>query len=338
MAPSEPDVIWYSQMLSIFLDQNHWIALSRTYYGRPNHCQHIEALHVLTSKVQTGEVILPLQISHLVEFSRSNNEARRNRLARVFEEFSQNWFFAPWSSILPFELSFAVAKTFGTKETLPKPQVFGEGVLFSLGARARQELLASGKLSLGLEFHEQLASYPGALLDLLTFPNEDGRKTQVAKDRERRKRYAAAWQQTRDSRDPLEQSQREQAEMYTFEHQGELQRRLIAAGKAFDDFVALGPEGMSDFFDNVPTLDVDRTLSIYRNRQWTRQVEGNDLNDLGYLALAIPYCDVVLVENFWGHAIRSLYLDAKYGTQVFTDIGELVGYLKGEIRDRKPFI
>ena len=57
---------------------------------------------------------------------------------------------------------------------------------------------------------------------------------------------------------------------------------------------------MSKFFDHVPSLNIDRSLTIARDRHWDRAVQGNDLQDIGYLALAVPYCDAVLVENFWG--------------------------------------
>lgn len=316
-------------MLKIFLDLNHWIALSKAYYGMPDHPKHIEALSLFQSKIRKKEVILPLQISHLVEFSRHSNEARRKRMAFVFEELSQRWFFAPWSAILPYELSVAISRIFDTQETIAKPEIFGKGALFSVSPSAKQTFIENKKLKMEFDFYELLSSQPGALFDLLTFPNEDGRKKQLFSDRKRRIGYAADCEQLRDRNDSLDLSRRAQAASYTIEHQEELQRRLLAAGKTFFDFKALGPTGMSDFFDEVPSLDVDRTLCIFRDRQWNRRIDDNDMNDIGYLSKAIPYCDVVLVENLWAHAIRTQGLDEKYNTKVFTNLKDLVDYFNG---------
>ena len=310
-------------MTKIFLGQNHWIALAKAYHGKAEQSSHIDVLNRLYSEINSGEVILPLQISHLVEFSRNSNEDRRKRMAVVFEKFSKRWFFAPWSAILPYEFSLAIAKTFDMQKTLSKPQIFGKGVLFSVSEKLKKTLIDSGRIKFSINFHEYIATFPGSLLDLLTFPNEKNRKAMLQGDRERREQYARKSEDSRDFDDSIELTKRTIAAMYTYENQTEIKNKLLDAGLTFDEFIALGPQKMSDFFDNVPSFDVDRTLTIYRDRQKNRSVQGNDMNDIGYLAMALPYCDKIVVEKFWGHAIRTQKLDEKYNTVVLTDLSEL---------------
>ena len=310
-------------MIKIFLDQNHWIALAKAYYGKAEQSSHIDVLNRLYSEINSGEIALPLQISHLVEFSRNNNEDRRKRMAVVFEKFSKAWFFAPWSAILPYEFSVAIAKKFRIQKTLPKPKIFGKGVWFSVSEKHKKALIDSGRIKFNINFHENLATFPGALLDLLTFPNEENRKEMLHGDRKRREEYARNIENSRDFDDSIDLSRRAIAAMYTYNHQTEIKNKLLDAGLTFDEFVALGPQEMSDFFDSVPSFDVDRSLTIYRDRQKNRPIQGNDMNDIGYLAMALPYCDKIVVEKFWGHAIRTQKLDEKYNTAVLTNLSEL---------------
>jgi hypothetical protein len=65
-----------------------------------------------------------------------------------------------------------------------------------------------------------------------------------------------------------------------------------------------------------------------RDRQWSRKVQPNDVRDIAQLAIAVPYCDAVVVERFWKRAITETGLGKKYETEVFCDIAELAEYLE----------
>lgn len=315
-------------MHSIFLDLNHWITLAKAVHGKAVRPEHTTACERLRDAIRNETIFLPLQITHLVEYSRNNNASRRQRMAAVFEEFSQNYFFAPWSTLLPYEFSRAISIAFGLEDMPAEPVIFGKGVFFSLPEKAKELIRQNPNIRLGLEFHEELSRLPGALYDLLTFSNEAGRVKQLAADGERQASYATACETARQSRDSIDVARRAQAALYTFQHQYELQLRLHSYGKSFDDFTNLGSEGMSEFFDYIPSLDVDRTLSVARDRHWDRAVKGNDVQDIGYLALAVPYCDVVLVEKLWGQLLRANKMDSKYRTVVLTDLAEVIGLLE----------
>jgi hypothetical protein len=68
---------------------------------------------------------------------------------------------------------------------------------------------------------------------------------------------------------------------------------------------------------------VDCELTLYRDRQWPRKVQANDVGDIGHLALAVPYCDVVVVERFWARALQETGLAEKYRVAVCADLAEL---------------
>jgi hypothetical protein len=46
------------------------------------------------------------------------------------------------------------------------------------------------------------------------------------------------------------------------------------------------------------------------------------------MSIAVPYCNVIVVEKYWGHQVGATRLDAKYGAKVLTDLRELPKELK----------
>jgi hypothetical protein len=53
-------------------------------------------------------------------------------------------------------------------------------------------------------------------------------------------------------------------------------------------------------------------------------VHQHDFNDLAYLRVAIPYCDVVIGENYWSDRVKNNKLDLKYGTKVSTNLFDIL--------------
>jgi hypothetical protein len=49
---------------------------------------------------------------------------------------------------------------------------------------------------------------------------------------------------------------------------------------------------------------------------------------LAQLAIAVPYCDAVVVEKFWKRALTETGLGQKYRTAVFSNLAELLPYVR----------
>ena len=309
---------------SVYLDQNQWIYLAMDYWGRPHRPTHRGIAQRLLAKVNSGELFLPLSTIHCIEHLRAEDPTRRQRLAEVFDLFSQGSYMASWGLVLPAEIRQAVAKTFGDSRPTAPPQVFGKGFLFGLGP-AERELLYADRSVARVNLLEQIASLPGAILDLLTFPNELGRKKQKEKGKEISASSARAAEDLRQIRrpEPAETHRRAQYAGYTLHHQDFLIAALAAVGRTPDDFLSLGLERVMRFWSDVPSLDVDCELTLYRDRQWTRRVQENDVRDIWHLALAVPYCDVVVTERFWTRAAVETGIGEKYGTVVCADLAEI---------------
>jgi hypothetical protein len=307
----------------IFLDQNHWIYLAKDFWGKPHQDKHRGIAKRLLAKVERDEVRLPLSVLHLIELLRKGEYRARCRLAEVFEIYSRGWFIAHWSQIVPFEISAALAKTFGNP--IPEgPAVFGRGFLFGIPP-ITQRLLETAAPKVNFDALDALAQQPGALFDLLTRHNEANRLMQNENIAQLNSRDTVVAEDLRKQGKPAsrEVHRRAQYAQYTLQFQDQITNTLSAWGRSFQDFTALGLPRLLNFWSRVPSLDVDCELTIYRDRQWSRVVDGNDFSDIGHLAIAIPYCNAAVVERFWSRALVETGLGSKYSAAIFRDISDL---------------
>jgi hypothetical protein len=109
---------------------------------------------------------------------------------------------------------------------------------------------------------------------------------------------------------------------------------LVVNGPPLEEFktalIALGirrEEFNVSFFHSIPTIDVLVTLIRARDRDFGRAIDRNDAKDVTFLSVAVPYCNVVVLENFWGHIVQSTGLDRKYDTRVLTEVSDLRRHL-----------
>ncbi|WP_055475444.1 hypothetical protein, partial [Gordonia sp. HS-NH1] len=94
------------------------------------------------------------------------------------------------------------------------------------------------------------------------------------------------------------------------------------SGVDLNDLIA-SKHAQYDLLKGIPSRWVMSELRRVRLRNpqqpWTR----NDLNDLSFLSIAIPYCDVVVTERQWARHIDQLGLAELHGTTVLHDLTSL---------------
>jgi hypothetical protein len=311
----------------IFLDLNHWIYLSRDYFGAPQIQAHSRVAASLLPKVERDEVRLPLGIIHFLEHLQNEIPARRERLAEVFELYSRGWCFASWSDVSRFEIQQALLQTFQGAPPA-RPQVFGRGFMFTASAGG-SEIVSKGRSRAFMDFFNAVSAQPGALFDLLTTTIEENRKQQKASTAKLSMDNAVAAEDLRLRRKDCSRDEyrRAQCATSTLEHQGVIRAQLQLMQRSVEDFLALGEKRLLEFWANIPSIDTECELTAYRDRQWSRKVQPNDVRDIAQLAIAVPYCDAVVVEKFWKRAITETGLGKKYKTEVFCDIAEFAEYV-----------
>ena len=91
--------------------------------------------------------------------------------------------------------------------------------------------------------------------------------------------------------------------------------------------MVLGPEGMSEFLSEVPTLSVRYELGRLKEQATSQAWTANDIRDLQALSIAMVYADVVVTEKSWTALAQRAGLDQRFGTRIVRDLTELLPIL-----------
>jgi hypothetical protein len=306
--------------LYIFLDLNQWIYLARDYHGKVQHKGHRGIARALLEKVHSDEVRMPVGTVHYLEHLQNENPARRERLAEVFELYSRGWCFASWSDISDFEVREALEYAFNGSDP-ERPRAFGRGFMFTTNAKGRSFALYTAE-----------SAQPGALFDMLTTTIDANRREQKTSTANLSSENAKASEELRMRRRQCsrEEYRRAQHATYVLQQEKVLVQQLALMHRSIQDFLALGEKVLFRFWSDVPSINVDCELTAYRDRQWSRRIQPNDVKDLAQLAIAVPYCDAVFVEKFWKRALTETGLGQKYQTGIFCDLADLLPYIESE--------
>jgi len=94
---------------------------------------------------------------------------------------------------------------------------------------------------------------------------------------------------------------------------GELKDQWMAKGPAFGNFLVQSMPSRACIV-NLRKIKHD-------NPQW--QWQQHDQTDLAMLSVSVPYCDIVVTERQWCHAIRTTKLDRLFSTHVLHQLFDL---------------
>lgn len=98
--------------------------------------------------------------------------------------------------------------------------------------------------------------------------------------------------------------------------------------KKFTKQIFQNEESANEFLKLIPTAYVFHILNEARNTNFNRPIEPNDLWDLGTLAIAILYCDVVVAEKQQANILNNQKRGELYGTIITHDLKNLSNILE----------
>ncbi len=113
------------------------------------------------------------------------------------------------------------------------------------------------------------------------------------------------------------------------EYQAALNATLQSIGRTITDFNTemKSDEKLTQFIASIPNLDVFITLCIAREKDKDREVEHNDIRDLDWMSVAVPYSNIVVSERYWGNKVKTTGLAARYDTVLITSMQDLPSHL-----------
>ena len=325
-------------MARVYLDQNKWISLLREQSN--GNTGNDSSLARLRQFVEETDVVCPMSVIHLIETaSASNRGGRVDDMFDLMLELSQNQMMAPFTVVRDEEIDAKVDEMLGRDASMDG-NVVGQGLAFSVGGRHYDVVSESGELNEEVrgelleavesdwaselllddeEIRDSLGSreYEEELVDRLEEIRSENEEQFNDNDNRRRHEVLGYF-----SEEVIPEVLRKvQVELITapadtvhlqMDH-GISQERLESEEYAF--------EWIQDF----PAIYTHVNLTVERDIQRHRDIQPNDLNDIMALSVAIPYCDVVVTENFWAHIASQVGVDDLYNTEVASDIEEVFG-------------
>jgi hypothetical protein len=315
--------------LQVYLDQLHWVSLARAATDHPAGRDFKRILKAVGDAVDSGKASFPLSSHHYYENHKQRDIRRRHHMASVMAGISQYATIAGLEQVIPGELENALQARFG-RPRLKRPVVpFGSGVEHAFG-HPKSVLPIPGGLDAGLEQRVytaiQFAMLGGDTTPLGIQPSQLPSKFTLFDEsfRSSRQRLNDLAVSGRIARSDVV---REVAAGAIRDIIGPLGEALQYAEISWDEFEALGERGWIEFMHDLPSQDVNLELLQLRHRNPQKTWDANDLTDVSALAIAVPYCDVVVTELLWSDLIKRAKLDKKYNTVVFAHLNDLIGLL-----------
>jgi hypothetical protein len=101
---------------------------------------------------------------------------------------------------------------------------------------------------------------------------------------------------------------------------------LSARGLELED-IAGKPESARRFVDSMPSSDVAVSLTAAAHRNPQTRWTANRIFYIDALAVAVPYCDLVVTDREASHALHAEGVPERLGTEVMATLSDLAGHL-----------
>lgn len=335
----------------VYLDLNHWISLAKAAVGHAQGDAFKECLATYQSAVDSGRATFVIAAAHYSEILKVGSTRQRRDLADVMESLTR--FRTLVSRVTVMKLELAAALDFVLRLTPRDPEIdlIGHGVCHAFGQsnggfriRDREtgnDATPQFRQKYGPEkFDEYMAD---ALLELersvlrgpqgetelqklQTLGYAPQQALQVAEDRADeegaqclRLDGAGPW---RRERLPDVVSARE----LLIEFQTMAPTAFQERGVGLEDILT-SPEAGVTFMRSMPSTDVSMALKTTWHRNREKPWSANDIYDIDAMALAVPYCDIVVTEKACHHALVSRAMDVRMNTVLLRDLPSLASTL-----------
>lgn len=321
-----------------YLDQKIW---GQLHDGKHNtDSKFTDAYHIVKQSVDQDTAIYPFSIVHFKETNEHADPTFKRQLYEIMVDLSNNYGIRHYLTLKHDEIFAYITKHV---DWLPNeaatPKVVGQGLAFAHG---RYKLTYNGDQEIDQEeldlTREQIKKFTRSEYATRMLIRDQAFLEPATPDRD-------TDPARRDFIDNLESGRQEARELADTDED----RRKILIARSFADDVLPHIASIAqqfevdhreiiehdmhtatdfdDFFAQFPAFYTHLNLTLGRDFHWDRRVEINDLEDIMALAVAIPYTDTVVTEEFFGGVAYQRGLPDRYDTTVLTDLRQLADYL-----------
>ena len=336
----------------VYLDLNHWIALSKCMAGHADGRQHTEVLDACLSAAHSGQSVFPIADAIYIEITNIRQYEQRKKLREVIERVSNYLVVMPRVVTTTLEidamldtligpsciqmndvsyLDWGVARAFGmtggfrvfddsdndVTDEVAETYLLGRDIFTGMLSEAELHLnrrVLDGPSAAEESEMTSLGWSPKPTLELM--------KYNAGEEIEQVKRFDAdsRWRRGR-IRDVI--ATRELG----LEINDILSEAIQNRGVESLEHVFSTPSSARAAFDAVPSFDVSVSLKTAYHRDANHLWIYNDLYDISAMASTLPYCDVVVTDKEVASHIERSGLSERLNTRVLSSIADLPEFL-----------
>jgi hypothetical protein len=337
----------------IYLDMNHWVALSKAFAGHADGAAHRPALDACIAAADRRGFVFPLADAIYYEISRIGAHRQRRHLTEVMERVSRYFVITSRSIIADHEVESVLDRLVGpSPEPINRMAYLDWGVARAFGMMGGFRFLdkATGE---DVTDHVR-ATHPlgperldAALRDAelkLNRKSLEGPSSRAEEDDLKRN----GWDPHVAHRSAVQRAQQETDQAARLAAEPEWRRgrirdviaahemvvelmdkltRGLTARRADSAAVFTNDAVSRQAFAEMPSFDVAVTLKASYHRDGTRTWKPNDVNDIDAMGSTIPYCDIVVTDKAVVNHVRRTHLPERFGTTVLSRLDDLIPLL-----------
>lgn len=331
----------------VYLDLNHWIALSKVIAGHADGVRYIDAFEFCLSLVSDGKAVFPISSATYIEVSKIRQHRQRRFLREAIEILSHYFVVTARSVVSIHEIEAVLDRLIGpSRRPINRMAYLDRGVARAFGKVGGFRVRGPGGADVTDEIRAGSSDGPQAFDAVLQAaelrlnrkalegptPEEEPRLRSVGWN-------PSAVSEAADRRAAQEIEQTKRFDEYPSWRRGRI-RDVVAAREMFleineflykgisDRGVQLGevfpdPEDARRAFDAMPSFDVAVTLKTSYHRDPNHHWTVNDMHDIDALGSTIPYCDIVVTDKAAASHVNGSGLADRLGTTVITRLDDL---------------
>lgn len=299
----------------IYLDTNAWIYLSKVHYKKTNIPEAIRCYNLIAKLVKEGKIILPLSIVHAMEL-RNHNAPKLTNLVTFMLDFSKNYAILPYIFVNELEITNYIRKKRNLSLLNISELTIGKGIKYLLGNYTFEfnhnndpivleliEYLNSDEIMKKIMFFEFTNPDSNFSKQELIYEMEKTRSKKKIKDKDYNKR--------------LEIALFLKEIMPAF--YDVLNKYNLNINEIFNEENIKTQKFWFDLLNALPSQNVLFWLTYKTGIQRERKIKINDIYDIRHLAMAVPYCDIVVTDKERTADIIEKNLDVLYNTKVISN-------------------
>jgi hypothetical protein len=309
------------------LDMLHWIGLAQAGNGLQKGRRYETPLTAVEEAVSKGTLVVPICGANVLEAAKPGDARQRERLARFMVRLSGNQSLINNISLQHIQTEIALRTHYLREATGLAATLRRRMVLPGVAAAATGRLLQidTGNSEVDAILNHALLDPEisvAGLVDALDRPT-------VATLRRDDIRAATRFSAIRELDKHLPADARRLLGMRRLLEEGSFADKVQVVLKElgvdsteFRDWIS-EEDNLKKFTNAIPSVDVPATLMLHRDRNRDAPPRANDMDDLSFLEVAIPYANIVVAEKLWVNVANQTTLPQRYGTMVISDPGHL---------------